>query len=154
MSKKRTSYKAYESTGTSKDSHIQLTNSMLMHPAFYTLKPRAQSLYVYCKNACWRKTGEEWKELKESEFYMNKAKYVHTYKLYTEGNANAFIEDMNALIENGLIDCVYQGQTQRKKNVYRLSTRWLEYGTDHYTIPPSVCSLSLKRKLYPQQTVK
>ena len=78
MSKKRTSYKAYESTGTSKDSHIQLTNSMLMHPAFYTLKPRAQSLYVYCKNACWRKTGEEWKELKESEFYMNKAKYVHT----------------------------------------------------------------------------
>lgn len=127
---------------------------MLMHPAFYTLKPRAQALYLYCKNACWRKSRKEWEELKELEFYMNKAKYVHTYKLYTEGNTKAFIEDMNALIEHGLVDCIYQGQTQRKNNIYSLSARWLEYDTDNYTIPPSVCTLSLKRKLYPQQTVK
>jgi hypothetical protein len=54
---------------------------------------------------------------------------------------------MAALIEHGLIDCVISGYSTRTKSLYKFSTRWQLWGTENFTVPTSVMTTSMLRKL-------
>ena len=64
------------------------------------------------------------------------------YCLYT--NRNAFIDDMTALITFGFVDCVVSGAICKTKTLYRLSDRWRFYGTDKFSIPENVKTVSMQ----------
>lgn len=83
----------------------------------------------------------------EPVFTMNQAKWCNKYQLYTKGNAQAFYRDMEALINHGLIDCIYQGAPTHQKNQYRLSDRWRKYGTNQFEVPYPIMTAGMLRKL-------
>lgn len=114
-----------------KETHSQIHESLMQSKAFYTLKPKQQMLYIYCKAQFYgvRKPEHDYKgmpEITSDCFYMNLAQ-IRKYKLYADSDSSHFYKDMNTLIEHGLIDRVSSGKGQRKKTIYRYSAKWKDY---------------------------
>lgn len=136
-SKNKKGYKpgSFESTGISKDTTASLYNSMLTHPAFTTLKTRQKILYVYIKLQLFgkRKPRHDYPDIEEVSsdlcFYLNHAAVVE-YGLYTEKNHKDFYQDMQELEEHGFIEKISSGRAQRKKSIYKFSSKWQEWKAD------------------------
>lgn len=135
MSRKReaTRYKpkSFESTGASNDVSANIYMSMLLHDNWKALTKNQQVLYLYCKAQLYaekRKPKPVLAQLDDSQqtrlFTMNRAKYVQLYGLYSDGNRNAFKNDMQALIKFGFIELIEDNSKLRKKNVYMFSDNW------------------------------
>lgn len=143
--KKRFVPKPFESTGVKGDTSANIYMSMLTHPAFLDLKPRAQILYVYCKAQLYaekRKTIVDGREC----FTMNQAKWHGLYGLYSLGNRRAYYEDMSSLIDHGFIDCLHCGAISRTKNLFCFSDRWQQWGQPDYSVPENVKTMALQHK--------
>lgn len=135
MSRKReaTRYKpkSFESTGASNDVSANIYMSMLLHDNWKALTKNQQVLYLYCKAQLYaekRKPTPVLAQLDDSQqtrlFTMNRAKYVQLYGLYSDGNRNAFKNDMQALIKFGFIELIEDNSRLRKKNIYMFSDNW------------------------------
>jgi len=142
MAKRRTSYvpKAFESNGAKSDTSANIYMSMLMSTAFMELNPRQKTLYLYCKAQQYAEKHTE----EQEQFTMNRSKWNNLYHLYSNGNSGSFYKDMSRLIEVGLVDCVSCGADSRQKSIYRLSSRWHEFGTDAYVLPEQVKTIALR----------
>ncbi|HIW39664.1 MAG TPA: hypothetical protein IAA36_01680 [Candidatus Eubacterium pullicola] len=115
--------------------------SMLISPAFTSLTASQKTLYMYCKVQYY---GEE--PVGKPTFSMNKGKWCKKYKLYSEGNAQGFYRDMEALINHGFIDCIYQGALYHRKNRYMFSNRWQQYGKKDYEVPYNVMTYAMYKR--------
>ena len=133
MSRRKERYrpKAFESMGNSDDVSANIYMSMLMHDNWKALTKNQQILYVYCKAQMYaekRKPKPAVRQLNETEqkllFTMNRTKYVHLYGLYSDGNRQSFVKDMQALIDYGFIDLIESNSRNFKKNIYMLSDNW------------------------------
>lgn len=151
--RKNNSYipKPFESTiGSKRDTSANIYMSMLKSDAFMSLTSSQKVLYLYCKSQQYgTSTSERAKfELidKLEYFTFSEHKWREQFKLYSKANRNKFYKDMNKLIEVGLIDCVHSGQSSRTKNIYKLSSRWLKYGTKDFEIPESVKSAAYRHQ--------
>ena len=111
--------------------------SMMDSPAWKELTNRQKVLYLYMKTQVKPKDSR-------GEFFFNQALYINVLGLYT--NTTSFCTDKDALIEKGFIDCIDGGSVTKTKAVYRMSDRWIKYGTDQFQCPTSVMSDSLKKK--------
>lgn len=138
--------KAFESArqGRTKRSEAfaSIYHSMLTSPAYMDLTHRQRDLYTYCKLQYY---GES--PTGSPEFTMNRCKWNERYRLYSEGNSNAFYKDMEALINHGFVDCIFQGGAVKKKNRYRLSDRWRDFGTDKFKMPPQCMTAAMLRRI-------
>lgn len=111
------------------DSSANLYESMLLHPAFATMKPRQKMLYIYCKAQYFgkRKPQDDYKELEEAKgnekFYMNRASIVK-YGLYTKNGMHEFYSDLKLLQERGFIRCISNGRSTKSKSIYEFSDQW------------------------------
>lgn len=131
--KKKYIPKAFESAGNSNDTSANIYESMLLSPAFISLKPRQRMLYVYCKSQYYgkRKPAKDYKELElyqeETCFYMNRAT-IRKYGLYAEKSNKEFYADIKELIDKGFITRELQGGGNgHTKSVYKFSSKWREY---------------------------
>ena len=133
MSKPKIKYvpKSFESSGISSDTSANIYMSMLTSKSWQKLTKNQQILYVYCKAQYYaekRKPKPQLKQLTDTElslcFTMNKTKWCNLYHIYKDGNQNGFIKDMKALIDNGFIELVENGKSNRTKNIYKLSSNW------------------------------
>jgi len=156
-----------------KDTSANIYDSMFTHPAFMSLTPKQQVLYIACKMQYFRLAKKVWSAdgasfsggkkyvsealakslgVEKSEcFFMNRQVYAEEYHLYDANSSGRFSKDMDALIEHGLIDCVSSGKNSRTRSVYKYSTRWHNYGKPCFEVPAKVCTSSLLKKLYPQK---
>ena len=123
--------KSFESIGNSNDTSANIYMSMLLSPAWNNLTKNQQILYVYCKAQYYaekKKPKPLIKELTDNEinlcFTMNKSKWCKLYKIYADGGQERFRKDMQALIDNGFIEIVENGKTNRTKNIYCYSNKW------------------------------
>lgn len=137
---KKYEYKAHQRRPNSSTRFVQVYHDLLDSPAFQDLTAQQKTLYVYCILESHGKAMVENQKtrLDERLFYMNKQLYVHVHKLYSEKDTRGFNRDMAALITHGLIDCVESNYKRRKKNLYRLSQRWHNWGTDAFEMPEEV----------------
>ena len=135
--------KPYESDCAKSDTSANIYMSMLMSPAWMDLTPKQQQLYVYCKA---QKYAEKRKSHGDESFTMNRSKWCNLYGLYASNNARGFYRDMEALIMHGLVDCVECGANTRTKSVYKLSSRWHDYGKPGYEVPLGVMTSAMRRK--------
>lgn len=142
--KRRYEPKAFESSresqGRKSEPYASIYHSMMTSEAYLSLTPRQRDLYTFCKLQFYDEVPRG-----EPKFTMNRYKWCNTYHLYTEGNAAAFYRDMRALIEHGLIDCVSPGALTHQKNEYRLSARWIDYGTNDFKMPVNCMTAAMAR---------
>ena len=133
MSRRKERYrpKVFESMGNSDDVSANIYMSMLMHENWKALTKNQQILYVYCKAQMYaekRKPKPAVRQLNETEqkllFTMNRTKYVNLYGLYSDGNRQSFVKDMQALIDYGFVDLIESNGHNFKKNIYMLSDNW------------------------------
>lgn len=133
MSRRKERYrpKVFESMGNSDDVSANIYMSMLMHDNWKALTKNQQILYVYCKAQMYaekRKPKPAVRQLNETEqkllFTMNRTKYVNLYGLYSDGNRQSFVKDMQALIDYGFVDLIESNGHNFKKNIYMLSDNW------------------------------
>ena len=133
MSRRKERYrpKVFESMGNSDDVSANIYMSMLMHENWKALTKNQQILYVYCKAQMYaekRKQKPAVRQLNETEqkllFTMNRTKYVNLYGLYSDGNRQSFVKDMQALIDYGFVDLIESNGHNFKKNIYMLSDNW------------------------------
>lgn len=133
MSKKRTKYipKSFESIGNASDTSANIYMSMLLSDSWNRLTKNQQILYVYCKAQYYaekKKPKPQILILSEEEkllcFTMNKGKWCELYRIYANGGQERFKKDMQALIDNGFIELVENGKTNRTKNIYKFSSKW------------------------------
>lgn len=152
MSKKRIKYipKSFESQpsfipkrkngNNATDVSANIYISMLMSQAWHNLTGKQKELYLYCKaqyygekkNLSEHITIQE-KELKgsvniEKRFTMNKSKWCDIYGIYSENGKRHFYKDMQALIDNGFVEIIQNGKTNRTKNIYEFSSKWADFG--------------------------
>jgi hypothetical protein len=150
--KKKYVPKGFESTGRSGDTSANIYRSMMLHPACRDLTPNQFRLYVYCKSELYGKSRHDLDGFPEHVradmtcFTFNKAKWHKDglYGLYS--NYGQFYRDMAALIEHGFVDCVQSGFSTRTKSLYKLSNRWQLWGTENFTVPPSVMTTPMLRE--------
>ena len=136
--------KTFESTNENRkksEAFASIYSSMMTSEAFISLTARQKTLYLYCKLQYYAESPRG-----EPEFTMNQGKWCGKYQLYAKGNAQAFYKDMEALINHGFVDCIYQGGAMHRKNRYKLSDRWRLYGTDKFEVPCSVMTAGMLRK--------
>lgn len=151
MSKRKPVYqkKTFESNLDTSDTSANIYHSMLMSPAWKDLRASAKTLYLCCKDQYYQCKTHPVKD-DPTTFFMNQSKWVvgneYSYELYRKGNATAFYTDMRALIEHGFIDCVRSGANTREKSIYRLSSRWINYGTDAFVLDASVMTTVMSRE--------
>lgn len=126
--------------GKRKDRSANIYYSMLMSNAWRKLTGNQKELYLFCKLQQFgesvnyeehatdleKENGE--KQNLSDRFTMNKHKWCEMYQLYSEQNQNRFYKDMNALIENGFIELLQSGRTNKTKNIYKFSSKWKELG--------------------------
>lgn len=139
-SKRKYQPKSFESNGSPSDTSSNIFNSMLTSKAWKALTKNQRLLYVYCKAQYYGEKNTE----RQEYFTMNKSKWCGVYEIYTPGNASSFYKDMGELINKGFIDCVACGADTRTKSIYALSSRWLKFGTDSFSVPVYAKTISLK----------
>lgn len=122
-----------------KSTTANITRSMLYSDAFLALNLRQRMLYVYMKSEYYGKPKDDLKGFSAQynddfngtptpffTFNWTKAKKAG----YT--SKKTFYDDVDELIEHGLIDCRYSGKNSRSKSLYMFSTRWRKYGTQEF----------------------
>lgn len=114
--------------------------SMLMSKAWHNLTGKQKELYLYCKAQYYgeKKTNAEHLTIQEKEektnvntdmrFTMNKSKWCDIYGIYSESGKRHFYKDMQALIDNGFVEILQNGKTNRTKNIYIFSDKWADLG--------------------------
>jgi hypothetical protein len=145
--------KDIESSRGKGDTSANIYRSMIMHPACRDLTGNQFRLYTCCKSEMYGKGRHDldgfpnYVRADSTYFTFNRAKWHKNglYGLYS--NAAQFYKDMAALIEHGLIDCVQSGFSTRTKSLDKLSTRWQLWGTPGFSVPASVMTTSMLRKL-------
>ena len=151
--KKKFVPKDFESMKGIHDTSANIYRSMLLHQVCRDLTASQFRLYVYCKSEFYGKNRHDldgfpdYARENSAYFTFNRAKWHKDglYGLYS--NYGQFYRDMAALIEHGLIDCVISGYSTRTKSLYKFSTRWQLWGTENFTVPTSVMTTSMLRKL-------
>ncbi len=118
---------------SSSDVSANLYNSMLTSKAWKDLSPQQQRLYTYCKLQLYAQKRKP--DGDPAAFYMSKNKWCKTYELYREDNSRGFYRDMTELIKHGFVVCLERGANTRERNVYKLSSRWQQFGTEAFEIP-------------------
>lgn len=112
-----------------KDTSANIYESMLLHPAFTTLKPRQQVLYLVCKAQFYghRKPKQDFTELEafqdEKCFYLNLSAVVR-YGNYTRNMRREFYADMKELEKRGFIKTISSGRSTKSKSIYQFSADW------------------------------
>lgn len=110
----------FENAGNSKLS-AAIYASMLQSPAWSRLSKSAMVLYMYCKLQYYGQSAKP-VEGNSLSFVFNRAMYVKTYGLYTNGAQ--FSRDMKQLEEQGFIKVLERGKCTRTKNIYQFSSEW------------------------------
>lgn len=113
-------------------------------PAFHDLTKPQQVLYFYCVRESHGQATRDDAMAKGAGsagdvrlFYMNDAQAKDVHGLYAKSDSRGLPRDMAALIYHGFVDCLYRARTKGEKNLYRLSSRWNNWGTDDFTTPQS-----------------
>lgn len=138
MAYKRKPYESAHPHGHGHDRFVALYESMYTSPAWKELKSRQKVLYLYCRLQPWatETPGKDYplyEAYQQPEvFYLNFAK-VCAAGMYTKYSNKAFYDDIKALCNVGLIECLFNGRTYRKKSVYRLSALWQKYKPESET---------------------
>lgn len=127
-----------------KPQFFSVYKSMMDSIAWKELTNRQMVLYLYMKTQV--KPNDS-----RGEFSFNQGIYKNSLNLYT--NTTSFCKDKDALIEKGFIDCLDGGSVTKTKAVYRMSDRWVKYGTEQYECPTSVMSDSMVKKLNRQKAI-
>ena len=137
--KKKNGYipKSYESASPSKDKFVALYKSMIVSEAYQAINAKQRDLFNHCKLQVFSENLKE-REEHPTAFTMNKYKWCTVYKLYTASNNRQFYRDIEALISHGFIKCVTSGKVSKTKNVYALSTKWRDYGTQSFKLSNDV----------------
>ena len=117
-------------TGTVRtDTSANIYESMLLHPAFTSLKPRQQVLYLVCKAQFYghRKPKQDFTELEDVQgdecFYMNLSAVIR-YGNYTRNMRREFYTDMRELEKRGFIKTISSGRSTKSKSIYQFSADW------------------------------
>ena len=142
MSRKRQQpRKPYQRRPGSSTSFVQLHHDLMDSKAFHDLSARAKVLYLYCvRESHGAATRDDVERHDERLLYMNKALRTQLHELYPPSDTRMFEEHMSELIGHGFIDVAYRGYKSRERSVYRLSSRWCDWGTDKFEVPDSVKS--------------
>lgn len=118
------------------DTYARMTDSLLLSPAFYDLKPHEQALYFFMRqqefgkrkpNRDYNEESPEWDIIKnELCFYFP----WHTAKAYSKrykDTSSRLYKDIDVLIEHGFIEKVLNGRSARSNNVYKYSDKWQKW---------------------------
>lgn len=123
-------------TGTIRsDTSANVYESMLLHPAFTSLKPRQQALYLVCKAQYYghRKPRQDFNDVETLQgddcFYLNLGA-VTRYGNYTRSMRREFYGDMKTLEEHGLIKKISSGRATKSKSIYCFSGDWKAWKPD------------------------
>lgn len=114
------------------DTSANIYQSMLLHPAFTTLKPRQQMLYVQCKSQFYgaRKPRQDFPDIEmfqdDACFYMNR-ELATRYGDYTKNMKRELYADLKTLEEHGLIKCISSGRSTKSKSVYKFVSDWRDW---------------------------
>ena len=133
----------WQCTGQKRDKFVQLYMSRLLSPACRDLTDKQLRLLLCCEleahGAASKANNPDdgSAPYDASLFYMNRRLYVDRYGLYGKNDRRGFQRDMAALIEHGFVDCVKSGYAEKVKNLYRLSQRWRQWGTESFKMPES-----------------
>ena len=127
---------------------MALYRDLLLSDAYMSLTPKQKALFTCCVAESHGgatkdhaiATGGTGDTLL---LYMNKSLYTTKYQLYKANDKRGPRRDLAALINAGLIDCVHQGFAEKSKNVYRLSSRWQDYGKPDYRVPNNCKTLHM-----------
>lgn len=117
------------------DTSANIYESMLLDPAFATMKPRQQMLYVLCKAQFYghRKPQQDYPDLEcmqgDDKFYMNLSAVVQ-YGLYKRSGTHEFYGDLKELQRRGFIKCISNGRATKSKSVYQFSGEWKNWTPD------------------------
>lgn len=126
--------------GKRKDKSANIYYTMLMSNAWRNLTGNQKELYLFCKlqqfgeslsmqeHATAQEKENDEKPNLSDRFTMNKSKWCELYRLYIPQNAKRFYKDMQALIDNGFVEKLQSGFTDRSKNIYKFSSKWKEFG--------------------------
>jgi hypothetical protein len=131
--------------GKRKDVSSNIYYSMLVSNAWHNLTGKQKELYLFCKLQFFGQSINS-KELKtdieknnkddntdiSNRFVMNKSLWCKTYGLYTDSTQRYFYQDIKALIDNGFITELQRGKSNRSKNIYEFSNKWVELGKWEY----------------------
>lgn len=131
-----------------KDTSSNLFESMLLHPAFTTMKPRQQMLYVIAKAQFYghRKPAQDFPDiefyvetkdeekpkpikLNDTSFYLNWG-LIKRYGLYSKNGQHEFYDDLKELQRRGFIQCVSNGMSTKSKSIYRFMSDWKDWKQD------------------------
>lgn len=128
--KKKYKPKAFESTGSARDTSANIYDSMLEHPAFKGLTKNQRLLYVCMKAQYYghRKPGRDYpnEERLQSEtlFYFSHDMAVK-YGLCTKtASRTGLYKDIAALEAAGFIETVVSGKATKQKSIYKFSDKW------------------------------
>lgn len=126
--------------------YVSIYRDLLLSNAYMTLTPKQKALYTACVSETHGNATKEHAIATGGTgdtrlFFMNRQLYVDKYGLYAPTDRRGPRRDLAALVDHGLIDCVYQGFAAKEKNTYRLSSRWQDYGKPGYKVPDSVKTL-------------
>lgn len=132
MSKKKKTFepRAFEKSD-SRNLSSALYVSMLESEAFMHLSPQAAKLYIYMKLQLYGQKDKPSEN--ETWFVFNRSLYIDKYKLFSNGEY--FTKYCHELIQHGFIELVQSGKNTKTNNIYRFSTKWIQWvhGTDYRT---------------------
>lgn len=150
--KKKYIKKSFESLGnhftdyngkTQTDTSANIYESMLQSPAFYTLNCRQKHLYLLCKAQYYgkKKPSADYPDIEQIQpsecFYLCKHDLVKKYhfctqncdkELYGYTKNNEHVKGLfEVLEEHGLIEILVHNKATKKKNIYKLSDKWITW---------------------------
>lgn len=114
------------------DTSANVYESMLLHPAFTTMKPRQQMLYIACKAQFYghRKPKADFPTTEAVQgddcFYMNR-ELATRYGNYTKSMTKELYGDLGELQRRGFIECVSSGKATKSKSIYRFCSNWKDW---------------------------
>lgn len=118
---------------------MAIYDTLYTSPAWKELTDKQVRLYIFCRWQYWTKRenrpGADYPDYEPYQapevFYLNWRK-VRSAGVYKE-NKGRFYADVKALCERGLIECLYNGKSGRRKSVFRLSDLWHKYKGENET---------------------
>lgn len=119
--------------------YMAIYDTLYTSPAWKELTDKQVRLYLFCRWQYWAKKenrpGADYPDFEPYQapevFYLNWRK-VRSAGVYGE-NRERFYSDVKALCKRGLIECLYNGKSGRKKSVFRLSDLWHKYKPESET---------------------
>lgn len=129
--------------------YFMVFESLLMSDAYLSLNSGERELLTVC--LAQERFGRADEKRGFSEKYRNDRRYFTMNKQKREmyhlsSNATTASKQMEALITHGFVDCVVNGQNTRSKSLYRLSSRWILYGTEAFSVPEDVKTTAMRNR--------